>query len=547
MIRNPILPGFHPDPSIVRAEGRYVVATSTFEWFPGVRFHVSEDLVNWLPAGYGLTDPAQLDLRGVPDSGGIWAPSLSHSGGRYWLVFTVVRTMAGQAKDLDNYITTAGSLAGPWSTPVYVGSRGFDVSLFHGPDGRLWLLGLRWDHRTANPRFGGIQLQELDPATLDRLDAPTVIHTSSSGELIEGPNLYFRDGWYWLLLAEGGTGWNHGIRLARSRHIRGPYQEDPEPLLTTRDLDPLAVARDGEAGTSNGLHKAGHGELVVTPDGEWYLAHLASRPLEAGEGAVSPLGRETCLQRVEWTDDGWLRLTHGGHHPALEVPAPAGASAGHDHQTEAVKPGRSGGLTPESLGDAWMTLRVPAGESWARWVPTTGLGRPHSRRLRLTGRDSLRSLYAQSLIAHRVIHTTSRLRAVVHANPTEPAHRAGVMAYYDTTSHVFWHLTADDDGRRVLAVERGDADGELDAVLDIDPGQDGPVHFEVVFDGALVRASVSLDGGTWSPLGAGLDVGFLSDDHARLLRFTGAFVGIAATDLAEHCWTADFETVEYTV
>ncbi|UVJ39082.1 glycoside hydrolase family 43 protein [Arthrobacter sp. CJ23] len=546
MIRNPILPGFHPDPSIIRAEGRYVIATSTFEWFPGVRFHVSDDLVNWHPAGYALTDPALLDLRGVPDSGGIWAPSLSHSDGRYWLVYTIVRTMAGQAKDLDNYITTAESLAGPWSDPVYVGSRGFDASLFHGPDGRRWLVGLRWDHRTGSPRFGGIQLQELDPATLERLGAPVVIHTSYSGELIEGPNLYFRDGWYNLLLAEGGTGWNHGIRLARSRDIQGPYQEDPQPVLTTRDLDPLAVARDGETGASGGLHKAGHGELVVTPDGEWYLVHLASRPLEAAEGAVCPLGRETCLQRVEWAEDGWLRLAHGGHHPALEVPAPGAVGSDGGHKPEsAVRPGSSGVLAPESLGDSWMTLRGPADEAWARWVPASGTGGSDSLRLSLTGRDSLRSVFAQSLIAHRVTDTTSRLRAVVHANPAEPAHRAGVTAYYDTTGHVFWHLTADDDGRRVLAVERRDARGEIDAVLDVDPGQHGPVHLEVAFDGAAVRASASFDGETWVPLGDAIDVSPLSDDHAGLLRFTGAFVGIAATDLAEHCWTADFEKVGY--
>ena len=547
MIRNPVLPGFHPDPSIVRAEGRYVVATSTFEWFPGVRFHVSEDLVNWSPAGYALTDPEHLDLRGVPDSGGIWAPSLSHSGGRYWLVFTVVRTMAGQAKDLDNYVTTAESLAGPWSTPVYVGSRGFDASLFHGPEGRLWLVGLRWDHRTGNPRFGGIQLQELDSQTLHRLGAPSVIHISTSGELIEGPNLYFRGGWYYLLLAEGGTGWNHGIRLALSRDIRGPYEEDPEPVLTTRDLDPLAVARGGETGVSGGLHKAGHGELVVTPDGEWYLVHLASRPIEAAEGAVCPLGRETCLQRVSWTEDGWLRLADGGHHPALEVPAPGAAGHRGPHQEAALPPGYSGKLAPGSVGDEWMTLRGPADESWARWIPASGTGDPEGLRLRLTGRDSLRSLHKQSLIAHRVTHATSRLYAVVHANPVEPAHRAGVTAYYDTTGHVFWHLTADDDGRRVLAVERRDARGELDTVLDVDPGQDGPVHLEVAFDGAAVRASVSLDGGTWVPLGDPLDVSPLSDDHAGLLRFTGAFVGIAATDLAERRWTADFERVGFAV
>ncbi|TDT74455.1 glycosyl hydrolase family 43 [Arthrobacter sp. AG258] len=320
MIRNPILPGFNPDPSIVRAEDKYVIATSTFEWFPGVRFHTSSNLVTWQAAGFALTDPQDLDLRGIPDSGGIWAPSLYFQEGEYRLLFTIVRTL-GQTKDVDNYIISAPALEGPWRTPVYVGSRGFDASLFHAPDGRLYLLGLRWDHRIGNPGFGGIELQEIHPATFERLGSAEVLHTSK--ELIEGPNMYYPDGWYYLLLAEGGTGWNHGIRLARSRDLWGPYEENPVPLLTTRDLDPLEVARKGESGPSGGLHKAGHGELVATPDGEWYLVHLASRPLEAAEGAVCPLGRETCLQPVTWTGDGWLRLADGGHLPALTVHAPA--------------------------------------------------------------------------------------------------------------------------------------------------------------------------------------------------------------------------------
>lgn len=530
MIRNPVLPGFNPDPSIVRADEKYVVATSTFEWFPGVRFHTSDDLVTWQPAGFALTDPLGLDLRGIPDSGGIWAPSLYFHEGAYRLLFTIVRTL-GQTKDVDNYITSAPALDGPWSRPVYVGSRGFDASLFHAPDGRLYLLGLRWDHRIGNPGFGGIQIQELHPATFERLGSARVVHTST--ELIEGPNMYYRDGWYYLLLAEGGTGWNHGIRLARSRNLWGPYEEDPVPVLTTRDLDPLEVARRGEAGPSGGLHKAGHGELVTTPDGEWYLVHLASRPLEAAEGAVCPLGRETCLQRVSWTEEGWLRLAHGGHLPALTVRAPAALS---DHAT-AVPAVADEVLSPQTLGKGWQTLRVPADESWMQWSTN------HGRSFRLTGRESLRSTHTQSLVARPLTSVFARLRATVDAVPAEPAHQAGVVAYYDTTSHVFWHLTASDKGRRLLAMERRNATSASRIVLDFDPGPAGPVHLEIAFERSSFRAFASLDGSSWTPLGLPVDISELSDDHAGLLRFTGAFAGVATIDVAEHAWTAEFSDV----
>lgn len=530
MIRNPVLPGFNPDPTIIRAGDRYVIATSTFEWFPGVRFHTSEDLVTWQPAGYALTDPTHVDLRGVPDSGGIWAPSLYFHEGQYRLLFTIVRTL-GQTKDVDNYITSAPAIDGPWSTPVYVGSRGFDASLFHAPDGRLYLLGLRWDHRIGNPGFGGIQVQELHPSTFERLGSARVVHTST--ELIEGPNMYYRNGWYYLLLAEGGTGWNHGIRLARSRDLWGPYEEDPVPVLTTRDLDPLDVARKGESGPSGGLHKAGHGELVSTPDGEWYLVHLASRPLEAAEGAVCPLGRETCLQPVTWTEDGWLRLSHGGYHPALAVRAPASLPA----PATAVPAAADQVFSPPSLAKGWHTLRVPADESWLQWTTNPG----HS--LRITGRESLRSTHTQSLVAHPLTSVFARLKATVDAAPTEPAHQAGVVAYYDTTSHIFWHLTASDEGRRLLAMERRNATSASRAVLDFDPGPAGPVHLQIAFEGPSVRAYASLDGSSWTPLDLPVDISELSDDHAGLLRFTGAFAGVATVDVAEHAWTAEFSDV----
>ena len=311
-IHNPILRGFYPDPSFLRVGDDYYIANSTFEWFPGVPIHHSKDLVNWRLIGHALTRRSQLNLVGIGDSAGIWAPSLSHCEGQFWLIYTIVRTRVGNFKDVHNYLVTAPDILGPWSDPIYLNSSGFDPSLFHDDDGRKWLVNMLWDFRKDRSRFAGIVLQEYDPQAR-KLVGP-IRNILAKKVLTEGPNLYKHDGYYYLMLAEGGTGWSHGISMARAKSITGPYELDPqESILTARDDESIE------------LQKAGHGELVETPSGEWYLAHLCSRPV--GKERRCILGRETAIQRVAWSDDGWLRLATGGTRPQIEVPAPTNAGA----------------------------------------------------------------------------------------------------------------------------------------------------------------------------------------------------------------------------
>ena len=211
-IHNPILPGFFPDPSICRLGDDYYIANSSFEWFPGVPIHHSRDLMNWRLIGHVLTRTSQLDLRGIADSGGVWAPSLSFADGQFWLIYTNIRTcgMGRRFKDIGIYLTTARDMGGPWSEPVVLNSIGFDPSLFHDDDRRKWLVNIEWDFRKGRHRFAGIVVQEYDPKAQKLLGAQKKI-LEKPAILIEGPNLYKHDGWYYLMLAEGGTGWNHGI------------------------------------------------------------------------------------------------------------------------------------------------------------------------------------------------------------------------------------------------------------------------------------------------------------------------------------------------
>ena len=352
-IQNPILPGFNPDPSIVRVGSDYYIATSTFEWYPGVQIHHSRDLANWRLVTRPLTRAAQLDMRGDPDSGGIWAPCLTYADGLFWLIYTDVKRRDGAWKDSHNYLVTAPSIEGPWSDPVYLNSSGFDPSLFHDEDGRKWLLNMIWDHnQTGGDRFGGIVMQEYSPEDRKLVGPVRNIYRGTDLKLTEGPHLYRRDGFYYLLTAEGGTGYDHAVTMARSKDLFGPYETDPaKHVLTARGTDGL-------------LQRCGHADIVETQDGQFYMVHLCSRPLDetrtlpAGNGGIhaddvrrSPLGRETAIQKLVWEKGEFPRMAHGGNAPADTAPCDLPA---HPFPEDEPRVTFDGALPP-----AFQWLRTP--------------------------------------------------------------------------------------------------------------------------------------------------------------------------------------------
>lgn len=519
-ILNPVLRGFNPDPSIVRVGEDYYLATSTFEWFPGVQLHHSRDLVNWRLIGQALTRVSQLDLRGIVDSGGVWAPSLSYADGQFWLIYTNLRSCgAGRPfKDLTIFLTTAKDITGPWSDPIALNSIGFDPSLFHDDDGRKWLVNMIWDHRQKGvARFAGIVIQEYDHRQRRLVGPMTRILTKPV--LTEGPNIYKRDGWYYLTLAEGGTGWEHGVAMARSRNLLGPYELDPQPFVVT--------ARDALEGP---LQKAGHCELVQTPNGEWYLAHLASRPVTSGGKRWCILGRETCIQKVEWSNDGWLRLASGGSTPQLNVPAPAGVKL-----QPWPEPAARDDFNGPKLDVSWNSLRVPIDESWASLSARPGW-------LRLRGRDSLHSLFTQSLVAKRLQTFRSVAETCVEFAPSHFTQAAGLICYYDTRTHYYLRITHDETRGKILGLvitDDGAYQEPSDTVVAINDWKQ--CYLRAAIDHETLQFSASPDGKSWQPIGGTLDMTKISDDYGSVLHFTGAFVGLCAQDLGYASATADFD------
>lgn len=541
-VANPILPGFHPDPCLVRVGEWYYLATSTFEWWPGVRIHRSRDLATWELAGYALTRRSQLDLRGVPDSGGVWAPALSHAHGRFWLVYTNTRSLNGPFKDLRNYLVTAPAVEGPWSEPVALNASGFDPSLFHDEDGRSWLVNQLWRPSTGVDAFAGIVLQEYSRTEHRLVGEPKNIFRGSSLGITEGPHLYRKDGFYYLVTAEGGTGWNHAVTVARSRAIDGTYELSPHhPLLTSRD-DP-----------ANPLQKAGHASFVSTPAGEWFLAHLCSRPVGPHRRCI--LGRETALQRLDWPAGDWPRLAGGGHAPraVVDVPAasvlPAGRTAsGKPQLGEEASPYLStftDDFTAPALDPQWNTLREPADPSWLSLAARPGW-------LRLRGRHSLQSAFDQSALGFRLLHHRCRVGVRLDFVPRTFQQQAGLALFYNGANFYSAFVTADDAGSpclQLLACDNRRPRFLLEAPQAL-PGS-GAIELSAELDGETLRFFVATDApdSTPTPLGPPLDATILSDDYPTEggvgWAFTGAFAVLCAQDASDAAPPADFTHFEY--
>ncbi|KRE60276.1 glycoside hydrolase family 43 protein [Paenibacillus sp. Soil750] len=518
-ITNPILPGFNPDPSILRVEDNYYIATSTFEWFPGVQIHHSKDLVHWQLLPHPLTRTSQINMEGNLDSCGIWAPCLSYDKGIYYLIYTDVKSRIGAYKDTHNYLVTATDIKGPWSEPIYLNSSGFDPSLFHDDDGRKWLVNMLWDSRKGHNRFAGIVLQEYSIEEQKLVGPISNIFKGTELKLTEGPHLYKHNGYYYLLTAEGGTQYNHAATMARSRHIQGPYKVDPQnPILTSAGRPDLP------------LQKSGHASLVTTPAGEWYMAHLCARPVK---DKYCNLGRETAIQRCEWSEDGWLRLAGGSRYPLLHVPAPD--LQPFPFESEPEKDDFDGG----ELSVHWSTLRIPADPTWLSLKDRPGY-------LRLRGMESMISMHRQSLVARRQQAFRCEAETCLEFDPDHFQQMAGLILYYDTKDYVYLRLTHHEESGICLGILQS-KNGVQDELLDQDVSMNGNSRFrlKVVVDRENAQFYYVNSDEQWTAIGVAIDISHLSDDFPDYIRFTGTFIGMCVQDLGGTQKHADFDYFIY--
>ncbi|MFI3211896.1 MAG: glycoside hydrolase family 43 protein [Eubacteriales bacterium] len=524
-ISNPILKGFNPDPSICKDGDDYYITTSTFEWFPGVQIHHSKDLANWTLVKRPLERLSQINMLGNRDSGGVWAPCLTKEDGKFWLIYSDVKQFGGGYQDVHNYLVTADRITGEWSDPIFLNSSGFDPSLFHDEDGRKYVVNMIWDHRSGNNFFYGIQMQEYSVEKEKLVGAKNIIFKGTNLAFTEGPHIYKKGDYYYLMTAEGGTGYEHAVTVARAKELWGPYEVHPEnPILTSWNNPELM------------LQKAGHASMIPITDELWALVHLCSRPLETRGDC--PLGRETALQAVVWKED-WPYLK-GGVLPKdivsdFDLPEVMIDSkiVGHDDFEE------------KTMNIHFQSLRVPIAEN-------ASLSERESH-LRLYGRESLCSEFIQAHLARRWQSFYFTAQTKVEFHPESFQQSAGLTMYYNTANWFFLSITGDEEMGRIIQLSHLTGGKDYKDYLSQDkiavPADVDYVYLKADVKSDKMMFSYSFDGSNYSEIQQEFYTGQLSDDYMNKINapngFIGAFVGMACIDASGERIPADFDFFEY--
>jgi len=464
--RNPVIPGYHPDPSICRVGNDYYLVNSSFHYFPGVPLYHSKDLVHWRLVANVLTRPSQLPLKGASSWLGIYAPTIRYHEGTYYMITTNVGNGG-------NFLVTAQRPEGPWSEPVWLQQQGIDPSLYF-EDGKCYMV--------SNPD-NTIMLCEIDPSTGRQLTESRALWRGTGGRYPEGPHIYKKDGWYYLLISEGGTELAHRLTIARSRDIYGPYEANPaNPILTNCSMK----------GQSLQIQGTGHGDFVQAPDGSWWMVLLAYRNFG---GSYHHLGRETYLAPVEWKEGEWPVVNGGEPIDTLmrcRLPQAVEETAQVKQQKRkrqlrkktAPQP-RANFLNPQG-GDAapeWLFIQNPLTENYA--VGDTSLVmKAHGT---LTANDR------PTFVGRR--QESAAMTLDVAVSPAPGKSKAGLTVYQIHGGHLDLFVTPDSVGvdAQVMSLYARPAARRLPAGAD-------RVFLRIASDGLQYQFFYSLDGVSYTLL-----------------------------------------------
>ncbi len=482
---NPIIPGFHPDPSICRVGSDYYLVNSSFQYFPGVPIFHSTDLQRWQQIGNVLDRQSQLPLADATSWTGIYAPTLRYHDGTYYMITTNVQGGG-------NFMVTATDPRGPWSEPIWLEQQGIDPSLLFC-DGKCYMV--------SNPD-NTITLCELDAKTGRQLTPSRGIWQGMGGRYPEGPHIYKKDGYYYLLISEGGTELAHHITIARSRDIYGPYEANPNnPILTHCNLK----------GQSSQVQGTGHGDLVQDTEGRWWLTFLAYRHYG---GSYHHLGRETFIAPVEWSADGWP-VVNGGE-PIVP------------QQRQAVSVRTDFSTAP---GPEWVYLQNPDSACY----------RLHDGRLTLTGSSSdLKTNRRPTFIGRRQEAPVFTFETKMSAGQLGSNAEAGVCAYQMHEGYASAGVSRR-AGKSIVTLTLNLKNVNVPlATRELGTATD--VWLRLGSDEKNYVFSYSTDGRRYQPLGE-VDCTLLSTETVG--GFTGVVLGLYAHNGGSGTAKADFDYAEY--
>lgn len=539
MLKNPILPGFNPDPCICRKGDDYYMAVSTFEWFPGIPIYHSKDMKNWELYTHVLTDDEQVDLKKLPSAKGIWAPCLTYCAEEdlFYVVYGVMNSMNARYFDVDNFLITAKDIRGSWSEPVYLHSAGFDASILHDDDGRKYIVSLEWETREGYEKPGAICMVEYDSKAKEIIGYPKRIWKGGTDRgCIEAPHLTKRNGYYYIMCAEGGTGYNHCVTMGRSKQVWGPYEGDPKnPIVTSNPAvsherhDPDHL-KPKYYNPDTVLQKAGHGSYVETSLGEVYLVHLCSRPFTPELRCT--LGRETAIQKMMWTEDGWLRMADGSNlakeyceeSKLPEVPVKQIPDFDDFDSDELGNWYYAPRIMPQRFAD------VKARPGWVR----------------IHGLEARTSLNKTSILARKLTSVYGTITTKMEFHPEVHQHSAGLILYYDNMNYInlrkYYSETLRQSAISIIQLENGEKTEFVNTRIPVD---DVPIYFRLVITGRHSQFYWSYDGETYTKIGIPFDTTKFSDEYCKYGEFTGTMVGITCADRVKHQHYANFDFFEY--
>jgi xylan 1,4-beta-xylosidase len=501
---NPILGGFYPDPSICRVGNDYYLVNSSFAYYPGLPLFHSRDLVSWKQIGHAMDRPEQLNLIGAGVSRGLYAPDISYHKGIFYIVCTLVDKGG-------NFVITATNPAGPWSNPTWLPEvNGIDPSLYFNEDDKAFIVynsippdnkSLWNGHRTI--RMRGFDYRNLKVSDEEKILINGGTDISKKPVWIEGPHIYKKDRWYYLMCAEGGTGYNHSEVIFKSKSVEGPFVSyERNPILTQRHLD---------LNRKNPITSTGHADLVECADGKWYAVFLGCRPYE---GAHFNTGRETFMAPVTW-ENGWPIITKGNEEVQYHYPLPQPAINKHPVNLYSGNFIYKNDFNAPKLDNRFIFLRTVN----EQWYSVNGSLRIKLRPETVTGTSN------PSFIGYRQQHTFCEATTSIVYDAWSENEKAGLIIFQN--EHHFYYLCQSVENKAQVVQLLKSTDGDEMQLLVSKPlHKYAQLRLKIESKGSVYTFSYSTNSKDWIPL-QDADAKFLSTETAG--GFVGAVFGMYAT------------------